>query len=105
MQRRAYRHRRTDAIFAFSGKLDYSAACDLLEEEEQVNAGAVWRGLRAYLHNGDIGNRNSITLEITDEPLAILSDSADKADSFPCASDGSGLICPLSASATLKLCG
>jgi len=50
-----------------------------------------------------MGNRNPIALKIANEPLAILSDGADKAYSSPCASDGSGLICPLPASATLKL--
>lgn len=105
MQGRGYGPRRTDTILAFRGKLDDSTACDLLREEQQVNVGVVWTGLRGYLHNRDVGNRNAITLKITDEPLAILSNGADKADGSPCASDGSGLICSLSASATLKLCG
>jgi len=75
-----------DAIFAFCGELDDSAACDLL-------------------YNKDVGNRNSIALKITNEPPAILSDGADKADGSPCASDGGGLICPFPTSAALKFCG
>jgi hypothetical protein len=97
--------RRTDAIFAFWGKLHDGAACDLLREGEQVCAGTVWIGLQRHLYNRDVGNRHPITLKIVNEPLAIFSDGADKAHGSPCASDGCGLICPLAASTTLKLCG
>ena len=105
MRRRGYKHRRTDTVFAFRGKLDDSAACDLLQEGEQVSAGVVCIALRAYLHNRNIGDRNPITLKITKKPLAILSDGADKAHGSPCTSNSSSLICTLPAAATLKLCG
>jgi hypothetical protein len=49
MQRRGCRLRRTDTIFAFWGKLDYGAACDLLREGGLVSAGIVWTGFQVPL--------------------------------------------------------